>query len=166
MDVRPATREDVAAIEAVARAAFEAAYGFLAHETREALLAAAYDPAHLRELVTREDAHLLVADADEVIGFALARQEWADELALLRLYVHPDHWGEGAGSALLDAVAAVAADREVARVRARVLAKNYVARPFFESRGFERRESGVVELGSETHEELAYERPISTETKP
>jgi GNAT superfamily N-acetyltransferase len=157
--VRPASEEDIETVEAVARDAWYAAYGgFLAPETVEAGLAENYDAELLAAAVDHDDVEFLVAVADgEVVGFASAERTWADEVELHTLYVHPDRWGEGVGSALLDEIAEWAREVGVDRIACGVLADNAVGVGFFEARGFTRGLEARGEVGGELHPEYEFE---------
>ncbi|WP_247002560.1 GNAT family N-acetyltransferase [Halosolutus gelatinilyticus] len=75
---------------------------------------------------------------------------------LARIYVRPDDWGEGVGTALLERV-----EREFAhafdRLRLAVLADNDVGVSFCESRAFERVDTYDSDLGDDL-EEYVYEQ--------
>ena len=160
--VRTATADDLDAVGAVARDAWHAAYGgFLEPQTLEAGLAQAYDEEVLAAAVEHDDIEFLVAELDgEVVGFASAERTWADEVELHTLYVHPDRWGEGVGSALLDEAVSWAREQDVDRVVAAVFADNVVGRGFFESRGFEEGMEATGEVVGQLHAEYEYERPL------
>ncbi|PSQ43480.1 N-acetyltransferase [Halobacteriales archaeon SW_5_68_122] len=160
--VRAATGEDLAAVESVARDAWYAAYGgFLEPRTVEAGLAEAYDGAVLSAAVEHDDIEFLVAEADdEVVGFASAERTWADEVELHTLYVHPDRWGEGVGSALLSATEEWAREQSVARIVCGVFAENAVGIEFFEAKGFRRGREREAELAGERHPEYEFEREV------
>jgi N-acetylglutamate synthase-like GNAT family acetyltransferase len=162
VDVRTATADDLAAVEAVARDAWYAAYGgFLEPRSVEAGLAQAYDEDVLATAVEHDAIEFLVAELDgEVVGFASAERTWADEVELHTLYVHPDRWGEGVGSALLEVVEAWAAEQDVDRVVAAVFADNAVGRGFLEARGFEEGPAAKGEVAGELHDEYEYERSL------
>ena len=160
--VRAATGEDLAAVEAVARDAWYAAYGgFLEPRTVEAGLAEAYDEAVLSAAVEHDDIEFLVAEADdEVVGLASAERTWADEVELHTLYVHPDRWGEGVGSALLSAVEEWAYEQGVDRIACGVFAENAVGVGFFDAKGFRRGREREAELAGEHHPEYEFEREV------
>lgn len=161
MTVRPAEPEDIEPIREVTRAAWEAAYaGFMTHETREQALEDGYDPEFLnRVLDERDDLLFLVCERDgELVGFASAQQTWADEVELYTLFVHPDHWEEGAGTELLDAVASSARASGADRLRAAVFAENYVGRSFLEAKGFEQVDEDTREMAGAPYRELLFER--------
>jgi N-acetylglutamate synthase-like GNAT family acetyltransferase len=160
--VRAATAADLDAVESVARDAWYAAYGgFIEPRTVEAGLAQAYDEEVLTAAVEHDAIEFLVAAVDgEVVGFASTEQTWDDEVELHTLYVHPDRWGEGIGSALLDRIVTWADERDVDRVVAAVFADNAVGRGFLESRGFEEGMEATGEVAGELHAEFEYERPL------
>ncbi|WP_232687194.1 GNAT family N-acetyltransferase [Halobacterium zhouii] len=146
VELRPAEESDVDAITEVARAAWHAAYDdVLGPDTVEDTVDDWYHEAEIRGVV--DGPCFLVAESEGVIGFAHA-SELADKQGvaeLYRLYVHPDHWGDGVGSALLDRVEGSLRERGVERLQTVVIAANEVGRSFYEDRGFE----PVTELGSE-----------------
>lgn len=153
--VRPAEPADVPAIERVAREAWHAAYDdILGERAVETVLDDWYAPDDLRESVDGEDHVFPVATAEDLQGFAHAgTPPGSDDWHLFRLYVHPDHWGRGIGTALLDHVEAALAQRGVSTYELAVLAENDVGVSFYESRGFERVGTETVELaGVETTE--------------
>jgi len=160
--VRAATADDLDAVGAVARDAWAAAYGgFLEPQTLEAGLAQAYDEEVLAAAVEHDDIEFLVAELDgEVVGFASAERTWADEVELHTLYVHPDRWCEGVGSALLDEAMSWAREQDVDRVVAAVFADNVVGRGFLEARGFEQGMEATGEVVGQLHAEYEYERPL------
>jgi RimJ/RimL family protein N-acetyltransferase len=172
--LREATPEDADAIAAVATDAWWAACASaLSADAVRTALADLYDEAFLAEVAAEaaqeEEFRFLVAvtdeegenDDDAVIGFASAAREWADETELFTLYVDPDHWGEGTGTALLEALESWAADRGAERLVCSALAGNTVAVAFLESRGFERVREVEAEVGGETVSEYEFEKPLS-----
>ncbi len=172
MNIREATPEDADAIAAVATDAWWAACASaLSADAVRLALADLYDEAFLAEVAAEaaeeDDFRFLVAvvqedDGDEtVLGFASAAREWADETELFTLYVDPDHWGEGTGTALLEALESWAADRGAERLVCSALAGNTVAVAFLESRGFERVREVEAEVGGETVPEYEFEKPLS-----
>ncbi|WP_435196514.1 GNAT family N-acetyltransferase [Natronomonas sp. EA1] len=163
MPIRPARSEDIDAIRAVTRAAWEAAYaGFMTHDAREEALEDGYDPEFLeRVLEERDDLLFVVYERDgEVVGFASAQQTWADEVELHTLFVHPDHWEAGVGSELLGTVADSAEASGVDRIRAAVFAENYVGQGFLQAKGFEEIDEDRREMAGVPYRELVFERSI------
>jgi GNAT superfamily N-acetyltransferase len=163
MEVREAAPGDAAAANDVAEAAWWASCAaFLDADTLRRVLAEGYTEERLAEAFGEPELHTSVAVDDEggVVGFAVAERTWADTVDLHALYVDPDRWGEGAGSALLDAVLAYARDEGVEYVRATAFRDNPVARPFFESRGFETTRTVETPVFDEVHEEAVLERAV------
>jgi ribosomal protein S18 acetylase RimI-like enzyme len=155
MQVRPATPDDAVAIERVARAGWHAAYDdILGAALVDERVDEWYDIDALRAVPARVDHALFVADEGDVVGFAHAGPApEGDGYVLYRLYVLPDHWRRGIGTALLAAVADTI--REATdRLRLTVYADNEVGVRFYEARGFERVGSTEDEHGNE---EVHYE---------
>lgn len=167
MEVRPAEPGDAERVHEIAAAAWWSAYaGFLSPGAIEAGIEAGFDPAFVREVLAEHDELLFVVaeppDAAGPAGFLTASRTWADEVEVLALYVHPDRWGEGAGTALIEAAVASAREAGVDRVRAEVFVDNHAGRGFLRGRGFARREGETVavEVGGETREAVVLERPL------
>lgn len=154
MEIREATREDVPAIRTVAEASWGHDYPeVLSREAAAAGVHEWYSERRVREAVEAGDALVLVAERDEVVGFV--HGAWAgDEGHVLRVYVAPDHRGEGAGSALLEAAVATLFERDVKRVGATVLRANEAGAAFYRAHGFEREgEASETEIAGERHAE-------------
>lgn len=166
VSIRPATPRDVPTVRETARESWHAAYdAFLGADTVAETVDEWYARDALEQSVAdareRDDAAFLVAEDDHgrLVGFVHV-VPWPDDplvASLLRIYVRPDSWGEGAGTALLESLAA---DLESAfdRLRLVVLAENEVGVSFYESRSFERVETRESEF--EGLEESVYERPL------
>jgi len=164
-EIRPATPDDAPAIRRIARASWRAGYGdIVAEETIDAAIDSWYGVADLRETVGRRDARFLVAEHDcEVVGFgqALAAEPTVrDEAELARLYVRPDHWEAGIGSALLARLEDWLRERGADRLRLAVLADNDAANAFYESRGYRRVESREIDLLGETVDDYVREKEL------
>ena len=179
--IREATVEDVEGVVAVARDAWYATYGgFLEPATIEQALTEYYDPELVRAGVEHDDIAFYVAevesgdgggngdrdrdgddDVDEtrdgLVGFASAERTWSDEVELHTIYVHPDRWGDGVGSALLDRVTSWARGQDVERIACGVLEGNAVGVGFFESKGFRRGTTANAEVAGELHPEYEFE---------
>jgi len=154
-EIRAATAEDAPDIQRVARAAWHAVYDDIVGPERVTeTVDAWYDPDRLVEDDVRDpDRPFVVAirgEDERVLGFAEAAvadeadaAEDADEgdatadWHLYRIYVHPDAWSEGIGSALLERIETALRERGVETLRVSVLADNDVGVSFYESRGFE-----------------------------
>jgi GNAT superfamily N-acetyltransferase len=163
MDVREATPEDAAAASDVAEDAWWASCaGFLDADTLRRVLAEGYTAGRLAGAFEDTELHAVVAvdGADRTVGFAIAERTWADTVDLHALYVDPDRWGEGAGSALLESVLAYARERECEYVRVTAFVDNPVARPFFEAQGFEETRTLETPVFETVHEEAVLEREV------
>ena len=162
MDVREATPDDAEAASEVAEDAWWASCAaFLDADTLRRVLAEGYTDERLAGAFDDDELHAVVAvDGGTVLGFAIAERTWADTVDLHALYVDPDRWGEGAGAALLDSVLEYARADDCDYVRATAFVDNPVARPFFESKGFEG--TGTVEtpVFGTVHEEAVLEREV------
>ena len=151
--IREARETDTTAIQRVARAAWHAAYDHLiGPEEVDETVDSWYDPDRLvRDDVRDPDRPFLVAerttshddgsaavDENSLVGFAeAAAGENPGLWHLYRLYVHPDVWGKGVGTALLERILAAVRERDVDELRVSVLADNEVGVGFYEARGFE-----------------------------
>lgn len=159
-DVRPAEPADAEAIRRIAREAWHAAYDeFLGAETVEERIEAWYDPADLRESAAAPEEAFYVAERERILGFVHLVPD-GDEPGLFhlaRIYVRPGEWGEGVGTALLEAGVEAVRAAGGERIRLAVFAANEVGVAFYESRGFERVETRESGLG-EGVEEYVYER--------
>ena len=159
MDVRSAEREDVPAIQEVARQSWETDYpDVLSRETIDEGVSEWYSSERLEEQLADEDALLLVAeDDDHVVGFSHAAWE-ADSGDILRLYVRPDRRREGIGSQLLKRTIDGLSQRTVERIKAMALTANDPGDEFYRSMGFLPSETAQTEIGDESYEEVVYIR--------
>jgi ribosomal protein S18 acetylase RimI-like enzyme len=160
--VRDATGADVVRIRGVAQEAWQAAYAaFLTPGQCRRALDEHYPAEALERAIDELDEfHLLVAERDgEVVGFASTERTWADEAELYALYVHPDHWGEGVGVALLAEVEA-RVDEDVDRLACSVFVENYAGVGFFDSQGFERLGEARTEVAGSVQEEYELEKRL------
>ncbi|WP_090618564.1 GNAT family N-acetyltransferase [Natrinema salaciae] len=178
-DVRRARLDDVWDIHEIARESWHAAYDdVLGPETVDDVVDDWYAIGDLESSITdtsdRDNAAFLVAEpsADDSTvdgtesetdcrGFAHA-VPWPEDPSvafLARLYVRPDSWNEGVGTALLEGLEAeLSAGFE--RLRLAVLAANDIGISFYESRGFDRVGTRPSDLGTGL-EEHVYETPLS-----
>ncbi|PSQ17470.1 N-acetyltransferase [Halobacteriales archaeon QS_8_69_26] len=160
--VRPADPDEATGVERVARESWHAAYDdILGADTVDSVLDEWYDVDGLRESIDRDDHVFLVADDGGVAGFAHAGRPPDDDYwHLTRIYVLPDRWGDGVGTALLERLESELDEREVESYRLAVLADNEVGVSFYESRGFERFDEGTVELGGVETTEYWYRKEV------
>ena len=175
MEVRPLADEaDVRELLVAHARAWEAAYdGLLSDELIERVTAAPDDPARVRAAHERlasygEDrVHVAEDDRGTVRGYALFR--WGEdetkdtvrdgEAELKELYVDPDCWGEGIGTALLEAgIEAIPA--EVESLALETLAGNDVGAGFYEARGFDRQGTATVTIGEEPYRTVLFRKPV------
>lgn len=148
MHVRDARPDDATRIASVARASWHAAYDdILGDSTVDSTVDRWYDPSSLEseldETAARDDAVFLVAERDStVVGFANAgparTPDDPAESFFSRLYVHPDHWGNGVGSRLTEATCRRLREAGHETIWLEVFAENAVGRSFYESVGFDR----------------------------
>ncbi len=160
--VREATTGDVESIVDIAEDAWYAAYGGLLDPPVIAeAVSEYYDRALVEAGIDHDAIAFYVAELQgSVVGFASAERTWADEIELHTLYVHPDRWGEGIGSALVDRVVSWAREEGVDRIACGVLADNVVGVGFFEAVGFARGRETEAEIAGQIHPEYEFELPV------
>jgi ribosomal protein S18 acetylase RimI-like enzyme len=159
--IRDATVEDVPEIQRIARRGWTAAYGdFLAKAAIDAILADWYAPDQLEASITTPEAVYLVAEADEVTGYASAAPTGDGEAQLYAIYVDPDWWDKGIGTKFLETIAERLTARDIERLRVEVLADNAVGVSFYESRGFERTTERDRTVGEQALAEYVYHRDL------
>jgi ribosomal protein S18 acetylase RimI-like enzyme len=163
MPIREATPDDAPAVRRVAEASWHAANDHvLGADAVDELLAAWYAPADLRESIERSEPPMFVATVDggasrsasdgwdsngEVVGFAQGgpSEDGPADAVVGRIYVHPDHWGDGHGSALLERLFDAFRTAGHEDVWLAVVADNEVGRSFYDSHGFVVHEERTVE---------------------
>lgn len=164
MEVRPAEPDDADEIRRVAKAAWHAAYDdVLGSDTVEERTDEWYDPARLRGYFDRETfAPFVAVDDGRLVGYALSSASDDGDGVVWRLgalYVHPDRWREGIGSALLDRVERTAAENRADALQLVVLAANDTGRSFYEARGYEQRGERDAALDEDVTE-YVYEKRL------
>lgn len=164
-DVRcqPAKPADVPTIAQLARESWHAAYDdFLGREKVDEVVDEWYNLDSLRD-ATENDTHVFVVaiEEDDILGFTHAGPTPERDLwNLFRIYVAPNHWGDGIGTLLLERVESELEDRDISTYELAVLAENDIGISFYESRGFERRETEVTELAGVMTTEYWYQKEI------
>jgi ribosomal protein S18 acetylase RimI-like enzyme len=172
MDVRPASPADAEAVHRTFVAACRAAYGDALED--DAFVETVDVPSRvepLRERLAEAEStepwvYLVAESEDEIVGFVQLRYGECrpehvapDEAYLQSLYVDPDRWNEGVGSALL-AASLDGLPSRVVRVRLGVLSANEPGKRFYERRGFERVDAGTVEVGGVAYDTDIYAREL------
>ncbi len=155
MAVRAARPEDAPAVRRVARASWHAAHDHvLGADAVDVLLDRWYGVDDLRASIEGTSSPMYVADVDgELVGFGQggADEDGPADAVVSRIYVHPDRWGEGHGSGLLDRLFEALRTEGHDSVWLAVLADNEVGRSFYDAHGFTVHEERTVELaGVET----------------
>lgn len=165
MTIREATDGDIEAIRDVARRSWEADYpAIVSRETVTDRVDDWYAPERLADDIGRPRALVLVADEDGVVGFAHTVLS-AETGHILRLYVDPEHRGQGIGGDLLEATRDELFDRGVDAVQAMVLAENELGNEFYRAYGFELTGQGETRIGDEPHPENTYTLARETRTE-
>ncbi len=172
--VRQATTDDIWAVHATARQSWHAAYDDLLGADRvDDIVDEWYAIGDLESSISdasgRADVAFLVAEgaddagdgfADDCYGFAQV-VPWPEDTTvgyLTRLYVRPDSWGEGVGTALLERLEADL-DDTFERLRLAVLADNERGISFYEAAGFEHVATRETDL-ADGLEERVYEKSL------
>lgn len=157
MEIGPARIGDVPAIRDLALRAWKAAYeDTLDEATIEDTVADWYAEDALRQALDEPGTAVLVAaDGGDVRGFCHGVVR-GDEGHVLRMYVDPDHWGQGIGTRLYERLRDDLLDFNVRRMRAIVLADNERGAEFYRGLGFEKSGEGEVELGDDAYREHVY----------
>jgi ribosomal protein S18 acetylase RimI-like enzyme len=158
-EIRPADPDDAEAIQQLGRAAWHAAYDDVFGPDRvDRVVSQWWGVESLRGAAAADERTFLVAETDRLVGVAEAGPDTSHDGAyhLGRLYVHPEHWGKGVGTRLLDELRGRIPDA-TGRLRLVVLAENPVGVSFYESYGFDRVDSRAGETDGVAHEEYVYE---------
>lgn len=161
--IRESEGEDAKAIQRVSRASWHAAYdAILGADTVDDVIDEWYDVDRLQTAIERSIFYVAEVDG-EVVGFANAgpNPEYEEgRFELFRIYVLPEHWNQGIGGRLLEWVCAGVREEGGSSLRLSVLAENDVGVRFYESKGFERIEEGVIELDGEPYQEFVYTKHL------
>ncbi len=138
-NLRAAEPTDVEAIQQVAEASWHAAHDhIIGVDAVDEFLAEHYDRESVTAGILDDDSAYYVAElAGNVVGFAVGVPHDDATWSLGAIYVHPDYWGGGIGTALLDAVESAARAAGGEHLRLVVMAENVRARRFYEACGYE-----------------------------
>jgi GNAT superfamily N-acetyltransferase len=154
MNVRAATPDDFEAITTVARETWHDTYDELEPE----MIDRTVDDWYTDDSMPLEAPGTIVLVAEQggqLVGFTHAVAQ-GDKADILRMYVHPDHQGEGIGSALHERLIAEIESYDVDRIRSIDFAFNETSRSFYEGLGFEQTDEGDVEIDGEQYPEAVY----------
>jgi ribosomal protein S18 acetylase RimI-like enzyme len=159
--VRPAGPADVSDILRIAEAGWKAAYeGIIAQETIDAAMEEWYDSDGTRDLVERDDVGYFVVVEDgteDVVGYVSGGPGESGDVAKLgAIYTHPDRWGEGIGTALLDRFESFCREEGFDAVEFSVLAGNDVGASFYRKHGYEVVDESESDLFGEPVEEYQF----------
>jgi GNAT superfamily N-acetyltransferase len=172
MRIRTGGPADADEIVQVRTASWRAAYSGIVNEEALAGLPEVAPERFVRSLAKRREfAITLVAEkGPNVIGFASVgwdTRESGEEQSgpgepgeIWAIYVHPDHWGRGAGYALMRECHRWLAEHDMLPVRAWELVGNDIGRRFYERYGF------VADGETDVHELAGASYPIERLTLP
>lgn len=146
--IRPASREDISAIQHVARLAWSIAYQrIIPLNIQDQVIASWYSQEALIEAVeARESLFLLAERANVILGFVNLYQLSPVVVHLARIYFLPIEQRKGLGRFLLYAALGLMPDSvEMATVE--VEEQNYPARAFYERCGFLPMGATIADIG-------------------
>ena len=158
VDIRCATTEDIDAIRRIAEDGWNETYGgLLATETIDEALAEWYTPDTIRDRIEHEEGLYFLAEQEGTpVGYVSGGPTDEGTVAYLgAIYVDPDHWNEGIGTALLETFEAEYRSLGYEAIRLHVLAENEIARSFYRKHGYELVDEREEELfGEAVHEQV------------
>ncbi|MFC4407977.1 GNAT family N-acetyltransferase [Haloarchaeobius iranensis] len=164
--VREAEQADASGIQRVARAGWHAAYDdAMGSDTVDDCIDDWYDHETVAGAITDDDIDYLVATAeDRVVGYASAGPTDDDRpeavAGLYSIYVHPDRWGAGIGTTLLERCTGRLRERGFEHLCLRVIATNEVGISFYRSHGFEKTGEEAAELKGQSLDEYEFARAL------
>ena len=162
VNVRTATPDDVPEIIRIGERGWNAAYGdILSQDTIDTAMAEWYDPDSIRNAIDREDWAYIVAEAADVVGFVSGGPRGEERVAAIgAVYVDPERWGCGIGTALLERFESCCHNQGCDRLEFRVLAENEVGVSFYRKHGYDVVENCTTELFGESVDEYVFRGPI------
>lgn len=137
--IRDAEPDDIPEIIRVTKRAWAAAYDDILSETSiEKTINELREGEVTRRLIDRDDLPYFVAEqASAVVGYISgAPTDEANVMRLGALYVDPDRWNEGIGSALLNEFETVCEELEVEAIQFEVLSENEIGMAFYRTHGY------------------------------
>jgi ribosomal protein S18 acetylase RimI-like enzyme len=170
MRVRQMAPTDIPAVAQAHRRAWQVAYrGMLSDAVLDGLSQAEFEH-NWQGILRRPNRTTLVVEREgRVVGYAAlgSSHEGQDNGStageIIGLYIHPDHWGQGAGGQLLAEALAQLEQRGFARAIVWTMRDNALARRFYEKHGFRLDGYGRE---SQRHGERLTEVRLSRETEP
>lgn len=150
--IREATSDDVAAIQRLAERGWNTTYdNILSQETIDSAMSEWYDADTIRGFITREDVAYFVAERnDNIVGYVSGGPSREEGVANLgAIYVNPDYWNEGIGTALLREFEEFCRRQGYKSIQFQVLCENEVGESFYRKHGYEITESRDTELFGE-----------------
>lgn len=158
--IRRATTDDVEAIQRIARKSWRAAYeDFMDEDVIEEMLSQGYSTGFLEEAIESPKLTLFLAEAERVVGYVSCEPPAEGEVGQVSIYVSPDYWREGVGTALLDRAREYLASEGATALQDTVLADNEVGDAFYRAH-FEQVEATTVEMGGEEYDAYVYQGEI------
>ncbi|MEF8782522.1 MAG: GNAT family N-acetyltransferase [Haloarculaceae archaeon] len=158
--IRRATTDDIEAIQRVARKSWRAAYAdFMDEAVIEEMLSQGYSTGFLEEAIESPKLALFLAEVDRVVGYVSCEPPTESEVGQVSIYVSPDYWREGLGTALLDRATEYLATKGATALQDTVLADNEVGNAFYRTH-FEQVEETTVEMGGEEYDAYVYQSDI------
>jgi ribosomal protein S18 acetylase RimI-like enzyme len=170
MRVRQMAPSDIPAVAQAHQRAWQVAYrGILSDGLLDGLSQAEFER-NWQGILRRPNRTTLVVEREgRVIGYAAfgpghdGQRNGSAAGEIIGLYVHPDHWGEGAGGQLLSEALLQLGQRGLTRAVVWTMRDNALARRFYEKHGF--RLDGYSRE-SQRHGERLTEIRLSRETEP
>lgn len=162
LTVREATPADIGEIRRITELGWNAAYSEILSEDVIDAAMAAFDPEATRESVETDEVGYFVAERDEtVVGYLNGGPSQQEGVAVLgSIYVEPDYWGEGTGTALLRAFEEFCRRRGIETIKLKVIAGNTVGISFYRKHGYEERDRRENDLFGETVSELIFSTSV------
>lgn len=151
--IREATPNDVTDILHIAERGWYTTYDdILSQETIESAMAEWYDEDTTRKFITREDVAYFVAERNgDIVGYVSGGPSREENVANLgAIYVDPDYWNEGIGTALLREFEEFCRRQDYEYIQFQILFENAVGKSFYRKQGYEIIETRDTELFTET----------------
>lgn len=151
--IRSAKPGDIHAILRIAERGWNETYGdFLSQETIESAMTEWYDPDTTRAEIEHRAGVYFVAEQNGAIrGYVSGGPSGeVSSVTLSAIYVDPDYWGDGIGTALLDEFEEFWRQRGYDTITLQVLARNEIGLAFYQKRGYDVIDGRETDLFGET----------------